>query len=276
MTSATHKIILASALLIMGTMSAIANAQQLLPPPTALAPVSAGRPAPPPVNKQPGYFPPLPPSRPCVGSDLFGTWKLLQVYENPVGQALTEFKAQSFQHLFFRGDNTYVEYKSYYNENENAVNDKVNGLRSTDLQQFLMDASGFLFFYKNGLSIDTQACFIVTNPLGTFMPAEMLLMPPEGQATSRLVKQYTKTSGTPPVLKLDTNTRSVTPSNPVVSGAGGPYNPGNKDQQISQQQRQQQIQQQRRRIQLQQQQIQQQQQQLQQQQQQLQQQPPTQ
>ena len=60
------------------------------------------------------------------------------------------------------------------------------------LQQFVIQKSGMIFFYQNSVAVDSQACFIVASHVGSFLVGQMLMMPPAGQTSVRLVKVYEK------------------------------------------------------------------------------------
>jgi hypothetical protein len=160
----------------------------------------AGTPyAPPPAV---GYFPALPPSRPCVKKDMRSAWKLVQVYENPIGTALAQFNAEPFQYLYFDPDTTIREYKSSQQPLSGMeVKQKMMAQQGT-LKQYLVHESGIIYFYQDGVAVDSQACFIVANRQEPFVPGQMLLMPPappEGQqAASRVVKVFKRIQLTPP------------------------------------------------------------------------------
>lgn len=173
-----------------------AAAVQALPaqtPPPALAPSSSsGRPA---------YFPPLPPSRPCTERDLTDLWRLVQLYETPLGLETSGYEGQPFQYYFFGENSTYRTYRHDKNAAEQVVRDMMRKARVTALHQFVLHPTGILFFYKDGVYTESLACFIVANARENFKPGQMLLMPPappEGQvAAARWVKVYQKAAPKP-------------------------------------------------------------------------------
>lgn len=142
-------------------------------------------------------FPQLPQSRACTADDLPGVWKLLRVYEAPSGIEMTAFVTNPVQYILFDANSIYGKYNAGRTELpapsiRNAITQHASGL-----QQYLVDASGFVFFYQDKAAIDTQACFIVANPLGQFLAGQMLLMPPEGTIQGRLVKVYARVNEQP-------------------------------------------------------------------------------
>jgi len=166
-----------------------ANAQQMT--------AQAGRP------RQPGYaaqtqnFPKLPPSFPCTVGVLPGVWKLVHLYQAPIGDELTEFLAAPMQYMLFNTNNTYGKYNAGRTEvAPETIRDEITK-HTTGLQQYLLDTSGFIFFYQDKTPIDTQACFIVANSQGPFAPGQMLLMPPQGQIQGRLLRVYGRVNEQP-------------------------------------------------------------------------------
>lgn len=142
-----------------------------------------------------GWFPALPPSRPCVRQDVDGLWRLKNVYESPAGAELSDFSTQPYQYILFQRDDTYRTYKSSWEErSDGVVVDLLMGVVPSSLQQYLVHASGMIFFYTDGVASATQACFIVVTGQDVFLSGQMLLMPPEGQSASRLVKVYERSA----------------------------------------------------------------------------------
>lgn len=168
-------------------------------PPAETAVVPAGSSANPsvtatiPLQQRVNYFPVLPPSRPCTPQDVPGLWRLGQVYENPAGSVFSDFTAYPTQYLFFSGDGTYNASKVQPAPDDNVALSYLSTQKPQSLQQFLVQESGFIFFYRDGAAIDTQACFIVANQRDPFRIGQMLLMPPQGQSATRVVKVYDRT-----------------------------------------------------------------------------------
>lgn len=155
--------------------------------PSAVSGVMPGDPG---TAPKPGYFPELPPSRPCTKQNLIGVWQLYQLYENPTGSETTNFAAQPYQFLLFDLDDTYKETRSSIAVNAAAGIAGIKNLQLDTLQQYLVNDTGIIYFYKDSIATDNLACFIVANPTGQFMPGQMLLMPPIGQSTSRVARVY--------------------------------------------------------------------------------------
>src|SRR5262245_5057631 len=82
-------------------------------PPTQTAPAVVPQPSvmPPPAQ---GYFPQLPQANRCLPKDINGIiWKLVNVYETPVGAAIASFNDEPHQFVgFFRIGNAFREIKS--------------------------------------------------------------------------------------------------------------------------------------------------------------------
>lgn len=139
-------------------------------------------------------FPQLPPSRKCAKQDITGVWRLRQVYELPVGNAALSWARQPFQYLFFRPNDTYGQYIGRAPLSIKDAPAKITQQKTPLMQYLLKD--GFLYFYQAGVATDTQACFIVTahrqQANFTFDPGQMLIMPPQGQSRTRVVKHYDK------------------------------------------------------------------------------------
>jgi hypothetical protein len=137
-------------------------------------------------------FPSLPPSRPCTMQDVQGMWRLLDVFEDPPGQEMGNFAVNRYQYMLFDKDNVFGKYSSP-TISLPAVMLKPEiekQARQQGLQQYLLNESGVLYFYSQGIATDSMACFIVANERGVFTVGQMLLMPPKGQIKGRLVKSY--------------------------------------------------------------------------------------
>jgi hypothetical protein len=138
-----------------------------------------------------GNFPPLPPSRPCARPDTDGLWKLKNVFENPRGPTTSDFANNPHQYILFLRDDTYRTYKDVWGEKSSEqVRTELETTPAANLQQFLVHESGMIFFYVDGVNIDSQACFIVANPRGSYLAGQMILMPPEGRIATRLAMVY--------------------------------------------------------------------------------------
>lgn len=161
--------------------------------PAANAPAS---PALPQAQSRRGYFPALPPSRPCTRKDIIGEWVLNQIFEDPAGGEIAAYQAQRFQVIRFDNNTLYTEYRSAKQPTEKQV---VRGLQPREnlMQQFVVDNdSGMVFFYRNGVSTGGLACFIVVNAKDSFKAGHLLLMLPmnaDGTPPAvRIVKAYQK------------------------------------------------------------------------------------
>ncbi|NBX04008.1 MAG: hypothetical protein EBR02_08135 [Alphaproteobacteria bacterium] len=142
---------------------------------------------------QPGRVPALPPSRICAQADIIGKWKLLQVYEEPTGPETGVFYSLPSQYLAFNVDSTYDTYekdKDIQIELEKLKAEMKQQVRG--LQQYVMQANGHLYFYRDSVATKQQACFIVVTGNTFFAEGQMLLMPPNPQSPTRWVKVYSK------------------------------------------------------------------------------------
>lgn len=154
-----------------------------------------------PVQGNQGYtmtFPELPPSRLCKKRDVLGMWKLSMVFETPAGTQVEDFGTYPYQYVLFNDTSIYQMYKSARDENsEPEVLRYLQSSNSKVLEQFVVDDNGVIFFYKDGVAVDSMACFIVANPLDPFTEGQMLFMPPPERATMRMVKAYNKVYSAP-------------------------------------------------------------------------------
>jgi hypothetical protein len=163
-----------AALMVVCSLASAAHAQLSLP------------------NSSRDVFPSLPPSSRCTKDLLAGTWKLLALYEVPAGREMQLYIKRPLQFNVFSHDGLYSSYISswrdipYQNVKREAFAQKGGP------QQFVVKDSGIIFFYKDGIAIDSLACFIVAQNDGPFELGQMLLMPPEQAARGRLVKIYQK------------------------------------------------------------------------------------
>jgi hypothetical protein len=159
------------------------------PAPQAAAPAPETAP----ITLQPnaGDFPPLPPSRPCARPDADGLWKLKDVFEKPRGPTSSDFANNPYQYILFLRDDTYRTFKEVWGEKTpDQVKKELERTPPANVQQFVVQESGIIFFYIDGQNIDSQACFIVANQRGPYIPGEMILMPPEGRIATRLALVY--------------------------------------------------------------------------------------
>ena len=139
-----------------------------------------------------GMIPALPPSEICAKWKILGTWKLLMVYESPPGRELERYVTEPLQYYVFMGDDRYGEYTGGLNAltPEEIRNFILNNQKTA--HQFVVN-SGSVFFYKDGVAVDSLACFMVAETLKPFTFGQMLLMPPQHSAASgRMVKVYQK------------------------------------------------------------------------------------
>lgn len=149
-----------------------------------------------PANTVTGYFPALPPSKPCGKTDIDGIWKLVQLYELPKGVETEGFTAKPFQYFFFNNNGTYKESRQTQNISLESIKRNLLIRDEENVLQYVVHESGIIFFYNNSVPSDSLACFIVANPRDQFKIGQMLLMPPANADGSvpavRLVKVYQK------------------------------------------------------------------------------------
>jgi len=165
------------------------NADKPVEPPKGDVPLPK-RESPPEVST--GFFPDLPPSTTCPPAYMFGLWELQHVYEAPPGVELAAYNANPVQYIGFGRDTKFYKY--------NAGNARM--LPETVLQylknhtggvmQYLLEDGGMMYFYQDSVAVETKVCFVVTDTLPPFPAGNMLLMPPKGTTTTRLVKEYKK------------------------------------------------------------------------------------
>ncbi len=135
----------------------------------------------------------LPPSRACSKREVPGIWKLIQIFEVPSGAETADFAENSVQYMLFNPNSIYGKYNSGADRSfppDWCV--QPDSQHNSALQQYLVQNTGIMLFLSDRIAIDTQACFIVVNPVGNFSAGQMLLMPPEGQIQGRLVKSMAK------------------------------------------------------------------------------------
>ena len=137
-------------------------------------------------------FPKLPPSSICTKEGLIGMWKLLMVYEVPSGREIEFYTVNPLQYFVFEPDSRFGEYTSMLH----AIT--LKDIRNTVLskqktvQQFSINKSGMIFFYKDSIAVDSLACFMVAKTAAPFRIGQLLLMPSEKAAKGRMVKIYQK------------------------------------------------------------------------------------
>lgn len=137
-------------------------------------------------------FPPLPPARPCNARDLYGIWELVNVYEEPTGPASANFASIPHQYVMYKKDSIYGKYNSATSAVPASMIEVELDKQQRALHQYLVNESGIIYYYNQGVAVDSMACFIVANRRGPFLVGEMILMPPKGQSETRLVKLYSR------------------------------------------------------------------------------------
>ena len=136
-----------------------------------------------------GFFPKLPPSVLCKKELLPGTWKLVTVYEAPSGPEMALYTVRPLQYYVFTASGLYGTYIAPLRA---LTHDEARlaALNDTKVpQQYVVNKSGMLFFYKDSIAIDSLACFIVAQDMGAFARGQMLLMPPQRSCPGRLLFQ---------------------------------------------------------------------------------------
>ena len=123
---------------------------------------------------------------------LMGTWRLIRVYEVPKGTQSAALAASPVQFIRFRPDTTFSSYNAGTVELSFANLSELIDKPSRNVEQYLVQDKGMVYFYRDSVAVDTQACFIVASRLGEFNAGEMLMMPPAGQYSGRLIKVYTR------------------------------------------------------------------------------------
>jgi len=149
-------------------------------------------------QQQQRQFPPLPPARPCVMKDVLGIWKLISVYEEPSGPEALNFASNRYQYMLFDNTSIYARYASAtVSMPPNMAKEELEKQSQDGLHQYVIGENGLMYFYSQGVAVDTQACFIVANDRGPFVIGEMILMPPKGQIKGRLAKVFIRYNGNP-------------------------------------------------------------------------------
>jgi hypothetical protein len=137
-------------------------------------------------------FPKLPLSKICTKDKLVGAWKLLMVYEVPAGNELSIFRRNPLQYIIFDADNRYGEFISSLRAVSMREVRSYSITQQKVLQQYVVNKYGILFFYKDGIPVDSLACFVAVSNDPPFEDGQLLLMPPENVARGRMVKVYQK------------------------------------------------------------------------------------
>ncbi len=153
------------------------------------SPITPSAPAP---TSSMDVFPRLPQSTVCTKEKLIGIWKLLMVYEVPSSREMQLYMNNPLQYYVFNSDSRYGQYNSVLHAVTLAEvkNLAINNQRG--IQQYSLNQSGVLFFYKDQFAVDSMACFIVAANTPPFMSGQLMLMPPKKSARGRLVKVYQK------------------------------------------------------------------------------------
>lgn len=139
-----------------------------------------------------GVFPPLPPSNFCTKEDLIGIWKLIMIYEVPSGREIELYTQKPLQYFVFEADSRYGEYTSILSATTlKEVRDSVIE-NQRQIQQYSLNKSGMVFFYKDSTPVDSLACFLVAKTTPPFAKGQLLMMPSEKSARGRMVKIYQK------------------------------------------------------------------------------------
>jgi len=176
---------------------------------------------------RPAAIPPLPISNICKQSDMEGLWKLQQVYEEPAGSASAAFNLNPIQYVYYKPNGVYGKYNGDGGLTTPALIIDHIDKHAAGLQQYLLQNTGIVYYYQDKIANDTQTCFIVLKRKDPFMPGDMLLMPPKGQITGRLIKQYSKViSDQAPVAPADNNA-NPNPYRPNRLNSRLPTNPTN-------------------------------------------------
>jgi hypothetical protein len=152
-------------------------------------------------------FPPLPPSSFCTKEELIGIWKLIMIYEVPSGREIELYTQRPLQYFVFEPDSRYGEYTSILNAvTLREVRDSVIE-NQRQIQQYSLNKSGMVFFYKDSTPVDSLACFLVAKTTPPFAKGQLLMMPSEKSARGRMVKVYQKMYielETPPAVVFET------------------------------------------------------------------------
>lgn len=137
-------------------------------------------------------FPKLPPSTFCTKENLIGMWKLLMVYEVPSGHEIKVYTYNPLQFYVFNSDSRYGRYESVLHAITLSDVKKIALSQISNTQQYTLNQSGILYFYKDRIAVDSMACFIVAGNSGPFLSGQLLLMPPKKSTRGRMVKVYQK------------------------------------------------------------------------------------
>jgi hypothetical protein len=137
-------------------------------------------------------LPVLPLSSPCKKPEVFGLWILNKVYEEPVGTETQSLIISPIQYIFFKPDGLFGRYNAASAPMRPRQILAAMKKHSTGLQQYLVQEGGKIFYYLDKVASDVQVCFIVLEDKESFTKGDLLLMPPKGQISGRLIKQYSR------------------------------------------------------------------------------------
>lgn len=138
----------------------------------------------------PSNFPALPPSESCEPKDLKGLFKLNAVFEEPQAAETMGFQTNPNQYILFHPNTLFMRInvgdeilapKEVYNK---MVEHTENNM------QYVLQDNGFVYFYLDRVAVDVKACFVVVKDQSPFKAGQVLLLPPKGQITGRLVHSY--------------------------------------------------------------------------------------
>lgn len=158
-------------------------------PPSQMPPMPTPEPAPQPAQV---VIPALPPSLPCKTEWLQGLWLLQRVYEAPPGKETESYNANPVQYIGFDKDSRFYRYNGGRAELDPETVYKQITEHSGALLQYLLQDAGMLYLYRDSVATETSVCFIVAETKPPYGAGNLLLMPPKGQITGRLIKVYKK------------------------------------------------------------------------------------
>jgi hypothetical protein len=119
-------------------------------------------------------------------------WELKNVYESPLGAETEAFNQSPAQYIGFRKDTRFFRYNAGKSRMDPKMVYKTVNEHSGALLQHLLQDGGMLYIYQDSVATDTLVCFVVAETKPPFGAGNLILMPPKGQITSRLVKVYRK------------------------------------------------------------------------------------
>lgn len=184
--------------------------QTVLPPPITSMPVQD--PNAPGFRRQPRV-------RFCYQNDMRGFWKLRRVFETPEGVMAGDFKEFSHQYFYFEGNGIRYDLKSKQEHvDRGKLLQAMKDSKGDDLQQFVVNDSGGLYFYTNRELAGSYYCGIAEESGGPYLQGDMILTPAEGQGGSLF------TVWQRPVFGQQINTPPLGQPAPFrFPGAGAPY-----------------------------------------------------